>query len=344
MALASYRSSVLSERERQQRRRLLSMTLLTCLVLALIGGTIHVVMLGKLRLGDMRRMATYDLKEEHSHVRAAGEDLALQAKHEADRAPSDVYSVVEAQRLVSREQWEDLDRMVAIPAGPFVMGTDSERADEQDKPRHEVTLPAFYLDKFLVTNAQYARFVASTKRRAPLNWKDGRIPQGELLKPVTLVTWTDAADYCAWDHRRLPHEAEYEKAGRGTDGRRWPWGDRMDPTRLNTYYNVGSSTDVTAYPRGASIYGAHDLSGNVAEWTADDLRPYEGSKAPPNFPAGTMVTAQTGNYKVLRGGSWKGDPFSTSLYHRNYARPNQATNFYGFRCASSAPPTGREQP
>jgi iron(II)-dependent oxidoreductase len=344
MGLASFRSSVLSERERQQRRRLLSMTLLTCLVLALIGGTIHVVMLGKLRLGDMRRMATYDLKEESARVRAAGEDLVLQRKHETERAHAQVYSVVEAQRLVGREQWEDLDRMVGIPAGPFIMGTDLERADEQDKPRHEVTVPAFYLDKFLVTNAQYARFVASTQRRAPLNWKDGRIPQGELLKPVTMVTWNDAADYCAWDHRRLPNEAEYEKAGRGTDGRRWPWGDQMDPTRLNTYYNVGSSSNVMAYPRGASIYGAYDLSGNVAEWTADDLRPYEGSKAAQNFPSGNAGASQTGNYKVLRGGSWKGDPFSTSLYHRNFAFPNQATDFYGFRCASNAEPTGREPP
>jgi len=340
MGLASYRSSALSPRERQQRRRLLSMTLLTCLVLALIGGTIHVVMLGKLRLGDMRRMATYDLTEEPIRVRAAGEDITLQVNHEAGRVASTAYSVVEAQRLLGREQWEDLDRMVPIPAGPFIMGTDFERADEQDKPRHEVTLPAFYLDKYLVTNAQYARFVAATGRRAPINWKNGRIPQGESLKPVTMVSWNDAADYCAWEGRRLPHEAEYEKAGRGTDGRRWPWGDNMDPTRLNTYYNVGSSTNVAAYPRGASIYGVYDLSGNVAEWTADDLRPYEGSKAPQNpsadNPAVPAHGTQTGSYKVLRGGSWKGDPFSTSLYHRDYAFPNHATDFYGFRCASSA--------
>ncbi len=341
MGLASYRPSALPERERQQRRRLLSMTLLTCLVLALIGGTIHVVMLGKLRLGDMRRMATYDLKEESARVRAAGEDLVLQRKHETEGTSGQIYSVVEAQRLVSREQWEDLDRMVVIPAGPFVMGTDLDRADEQDKPRHEVTLPAFYLDKFLVTNAQYARFVASTQRRAPLNWKDGRIPQGEILRPVTMVTWNDATDYCAWDHRRLPHEAEYEKAGRGTDGRRWPWGDQMDPKRLNTYYNVGSTSDVMAYPKGVSVYGAYDLSGNVAEWTADDLRPYEGSKAPQNLPSGA-AGAQFGSYKVLRGGSWKGDPFSTSLYHRNFDLPNHATDFYGFRCASSAEPTARD--
>ena len=106
--------------------------------------------------------------------------------------------------------------MMPVPGGRFVMGTDLERADEQDKPQHEVTLPTFYLDKYLVTNAQYARFVAATGRRPPLNWKDGRIPQGELMNPVTMVTWNDAADYCAWVGKRLPHEAEFEKAGRGT--------------------------------------------------------------------------------------------------------------------------------
>jgi iron(II)-dependent oxidoreductase len=115
----------------------------------------------------------------------------------------------------------------------------------------------------------------------------------------------------------------------------------MDPKRLNTYYNVGSSSDVTAYPSGASVYGAYDLSGNVAEWTADDLRPYEGSKAPQNLPSGAG-TAQFGSYKVLRGGSWKGDPFSTSLYHRNFDLPNHATDFYGFRCASTAEPGVRD--
>jgi iron(II)-dependent oxidoreductase len=138
----------------------------------------------------------------------------------------------------------------------------------------------------------------------------------------------------------LPHDAEYEKAGRGPDGRRWPWGNKMDPSRLNTYYTVGSSSNVRAYPQGVSVYGVYDLAGNVAEWTADDLLPYEGSKAPQDLFAGNAGSApgqssMSRYYKVLRGGSWKGDPFSTSLYHRDYALPNHATDFYGFRCASS---------
>ena len=325
------------------------MTFLTCLVLVMIGSTIHVVMLGKLRLADMRKLATYDLTEEHTRVRAAGEDIVLQLTHEAGRAPIVGYTVAEAQRLLSREQWEDLDSMVPVAAGPFLMGTDSERADPQDKPRHKVTLPAFYLDKYLVTNAQYARFVAATHRRPPLNWKDGRIPQGELMNPVTMVTWNDAAAYAEWVGKRLPHEAELEKAGRGADGRRWPWGDKMDPSRLNTYYNVGSSSNVGAYPQGKSIYGVFDLSGNVAEWTADDLLPYEGSKATQDLFAANSAQAAgqpslSRYYKVLRGGSWKGDPFSTSLYHRDYALPNHATDFYGFRCASNVAQAVRAQP
>jgi len=362
MALVpSYRPAGLSDRERRHRRRYLSITLLTCLVLVMVGSTIHVVMLGALRIGDMRKLATYDLTEESARVRAAGEDIALQANHEAGRTATSGYTGTEAQRLLSREQWEELDSMVRVPAGPFVMGTDLERADAQDKPQHKVSLPAFYLDKYLVTNAQYARFVAATQRRPPINWKGGRVPQGELLNPVTMVTWSDAAAYAEWAGKRLPHEAEFEKAGRGTDGRRWPWGDKMDPSRLNTYYNVGSSTNVTAYPQGASVYGAYDLAGNVAEWMADDLLPYEGSQAPRDLFRGKVAVAadaadaadhtagpaaeqpESRYYKVLRGGSWKGDPFSTSLYHRDFAYGNHAADFYGFRCASNVARSVRAQ-
>ena len=329
MARVPYRPAALSAKDRQHRRRLLSMTFITCLVLVLIGSTIHVVMLGKLRLGDMRKLATYDLAEESSHERAAGEDLVLHRSHEEGRAANAGYAVEEAERLLNREQWQELDSMVHVPAGEFVMGTNLERADPQDKPEHKVTLPGYYLDKYLVTNAQYARFVAATRRRPPSTWKNGRIAQGELMNPVTMVTWNDAAAYAAWVGKRLPHEAELEKAGRGTDARRWPWGNKMDPLRLNTYLNVGSPSNVMAYPQGASIYGVYDLSGNVAEWTADELLSYDGSKV----PADTRVPLGT-NYKVLRGGSWKGDPISTSLYHRDYSFPNHATDFYGFRCAS----------
>lgn len=339
----------LSEAERVRRKRYLSATLITCVVLLMIGGSLHVVELGSNRMTEMRKKATYDLAEESARIRAAGEDIALHHQHEQNKGRVGGYSVPEAEALLAKAEWRELEAMIVIPGGAFLMGTDMERADAQNRPQHEVVLPAYRVDKYPVTNAQYARFVAATGHRPPSTWKGGRIPVGELKHPVTLVSWYDAAAYAKWAGKRLPTEAEWEKAGRGTDGRRWPWGEKMDPTRLNTYYNVGSATAVTAYPQGASPYGVMDLSGNVNEWTADDFLPYKGSDAPPELFQGKVAKALTGKdeamkvvdlvvvdkrYKVLRGGSWKGDPFSTSLFHRNYAWANYASDFYGFRCAA----------
>jgi iron(II)-dependent oxidoreductase len=229
------------------------------------------------------------------------------------------------------------------------MGTDSERADVQDRPQRTVELPAFRIDKYPVTNAQYARFVAATGNRPPIHWENGKIPEGMELNPVTMVSWFDAKRYAEWAGKRLPTEAEWERAARGTDGRRWPWGDDMDSSRLNTYYLLGSTTEVEKYPSGASPDGVMDMAGNVSEWVADDFQPYPGGNAPSElFQAKVPVLPKTSaerslkvvdfmstkeKYKVLRGGSWKSDPFSTSAYHRNFSWPNFASNFFGFRCA-----------
>ncbi len=349
VAIVRSPSISVSHKERQRRKRYLYATLITCISLAMIGGSLHVVRLGAVRMEDMRQMASYDLKEEKARIRAAGEDIMLHEQHEAGTLAKRTYTPVEAEELLTREQWETLGTMVMIPAGPFVMGTNNDRADDQDKPAHEVNLPAYAIDKYLVTNAQYARFVAATGHRPPLNWKDGKIPRGETLRPVTMVTWYDASAYAKWAHKRLPTEAEFEKAGRGTDQRRWPWGNGMDPTRLNTYYNVGSASNVDAFPKGASPYGVLDLSGNVDEWTANDFLPYPNSHAPAMLFRGKVNVAGNSqdqeykvseqqlvnrSYKVLRGGSWKGDPFATALYHRDYAFANYASDFFGFRCAS----------
>lgn len=350
MALPRSKRTI-TPKDRENRKHYLYATLITCIVLVMIGSTLHVIKLGAIRMEEMRKLITYDVKDESARVRAAGEEITLQKRHESGYAPNQGYTVAEAERLLSREQWEDLNAMVKIPAGTFIMGTDLERADAQDKPQHTVSLPTYYIDKYLVTNAQYARFVAATRHRPPLNWKNGLIPEGELLYPVTMVTWYDARAYAHWAHKRLPTEAEFEKAGRGSDGRRWPWGDKMDPTRLNTYYNVGSASKVGAFPSGASLYGVLDMAGNVDEWMADDFLPYEGSKASSDLFQGKISVVATAEdralklseqravnqrYKVLRGGSWKGDPFSTSLFHRNFAFANHASDFYGFRCASDA--------
>jgi len=344
-------SQSLSPAERKRRKRYLSATFITCIVLVVVGGSLHVVKLGAMRMGEMRSLATYNLKDEANHIRAAGEDIALHAQNEHRLIVTAQYTVAEAEALLPKERWQDMETTVLIPAGSFLMGTNLESANDTDRPQHSVELPAYRIDKYLVTNAQYARFVAATGHRNPLDWKDGKIPQGALLRPVTMVNWYDAAAYAKWAGKRLPTEAEWEKAARGMDGRRWPWGNTMDPKNLNTYYNRGSATDVNTYTKGVSPFGVFDMAGNVSEWTEDNFLPYKGSVAAADVFQGRVARVLSAEdrakkisdfvtvdrrYKVMRGGSWKGDPFATAAYHREYALPNLASDFYGFRCASSA--------
>ena len=312
----------------------------------MIGGTVHVVKLGANRMADMRSKASYDLKDEHLRIRAAGETAMRMAQQGNYQAPR--YTAEEVANLLSLAQWKEVELTIEIPAGEFIMGTDNVQSNEQNQPQHKINLPVYKIDKYPVTNAQYARYIAATGHRPPSAWANGKIPSGRELHPVSLVSWYDANSYAQWAGKRLPSEAEWEKAARGTDGRRWPWGNVMEPSRLNTYYNVGSTMPVTAYPKGASPYGVMDMAGNVSQWTADDFKPYPGTDAPQDLfkaKAGVIGSAADrslkvldlittdASYKSMRGGSWKSDPFSTTSYHRNYSLPNYASDFYGFRCA-----------
>jgi len=338
----------MSRQQIAKRKRYLAAVGITCIVAVMVFGSLHAISLGESRLQHMRDKAGYDVSEMDSHIRAAGEDLQIHAQSEYGAAHA-AYSPDDARALLTPGQWGKLSQMRLVPAGSFTMGTDIFRADDQDKPAHKVTLPAFRIDTYPVTNAEYARFVAETGHRPPSGWPKGRIPQGEEMFPVTLVSWYDARDFCNWKGAHLPSEAQWEKAARGTDGRRWPWGDQMDAARLNTYYNVGHATQVTKYPQGASPFGVMDMAGNVYEWVADDFAPYAGSQAPADLfkvkvpkvlsaedrskKVVDLVVLEGQKYKVLRGGSWNSDPFSTTSYHRNYESPNKASDFIGFRCA-----------
>jgi iron(II)-dependent oxidoreductase len=354
---SSYQSKV-GPKEREKRQRYLAATVITCIAAAMVFGVLHVVKLGANRMADMKSRATYDLAEMGDHVRAAGEDIARHRDHESKQRAEKVYAWNELEALLSKEQWADLSAMILIPEGPFLMGSDSERSDSYNRPQHKVVLPSYEIDKYPVTHAEYARFVVSTKHRPPLDWADGAIPDEKYLYPVTMVTWYDANDYCKWEGKRLPSEAEWEKAARGTDGRRWPWGNTMDPNKLNTYYHVGSSSKVMTYSAGVSPYGVFDRAGNVSEWTASDFGPYQGSTASADTFQPKKVKATTpddrsmkvadlvpveGVYKVRRGGSWKSDPFSTATYHRNFSMPYYASDFFGFRCAKDVHNEGKSQ-
>lgn len=342
----------LSAKERVKRKRLVNATLVTCAALIMVVSSIHVIDIGHSRVyGDMPNKATYDLSEMHSRIRAAGEDITRHERHEAGRTQIKQYTAQDFEQMLPTDMWHELDALVTIPAGTFLMGSDRVRTSAQNRPQFALDMPEYRIDKYLVTNAQYARFVSQEAYRPPLDWENGAIPPGSELHPVTMVSWYDASNYCVWAGKRLPSEPEWEKAARGTDGRRWPWGDDMDVSRLNTYYSVGSASDVTTYSNGASPYGVMDMAGNVFQWLEDDFEAYPGSDAPDEIFKGKIQVASTpadramkvvdlvgvdANYKVLRGGSWKSDPFSTATYHRNYSWPHYASDFFGFRCAAEA--------
>lgn len=338
--------------EQARRKRYLAATAVTCISLAMIFGVAHVVKLGSSRMEEMRSMAGYKLDEEKKHIRAAGEEIQIQREQEAEGEALYTYSIDELNAKIPSNQWKELGKEILIPAGSFIMGTSMSRADLQDQPQHDVTLPAYYIDKYPVTYIEYAKFVTKSKHKPPLDWDNGKLPKNKLLEPVSMVSWYDAKAYCKYYKKRLPSEAEWEKAARGKDGRRWPWGNKMESTYLNTYYNVGSSTSVFKYPKGKSVYGVMDMAGNVSEWTSSKFEPYKGSAAPSTIfkpkvmvegsnkdkamKIGKLVELKKGEYVVRRGGSWKSDPFATATYHRNFSLPNYASDFFGFRCAKDA--------
>jgi len=352
MASISYKNrGPISKQQLAIRKRYLGATFVTLIVVTLIAGTVHVLELGQNRMNQMRNLASYDLKEEQSRLRAAGEIHFRNKDYEKRKNEALPYSIAEAKALLTEAQWAEVNTMMAVPAGAFIMGTDNKKTDAQNRPAHHLDLAAYEIDKHPVTNAQYALFVAETGHIAPFHWKDGRIPDELALHPVTMVSWFDAMKYAAWAGKHLPTEEQWEKAARGQDGRRWPWGNSMERTRLNTYYNQGATTPIGAYPRGASPFGVYDMAGNVSEWMANDFLAYANSVAsdgifkakvaqipldPGDREKRMVEFVETDQrYKVMRGGSWKSDPFSTSAYHRNFALPFMASDFFGFRCAKA---------
>lgn len=240
--------------------------------------------------------------------------------------------------------WElDSKEMVYIPGSEFLMGSDA--GQENERPMHTASVGAFYIDRYPVTNEEYKRFVDATGHTVPCynvewdnlnvdeyNWDPGTCtpPEGKEKHPVVLVTLEDARAYAAWAGKRLPTEAEWERAARGSDGRRWPWGNDFIVGRCNVKEaRVGGTTPVGKYsPAGDSPVGAGDMVGNVWEWTNSLFRPY-----PYDAHDGRESKDATG-WRVLRGGSWTNDLDRA----RCTARLDGDFLFFdnvGFRCAVS---------
>jgi formylglycine-generating enzyme required for sulfatase activity len=203
--------------------------------------------------------------------------------------------------------------MIFIPAGNFLMGDDNGHDDA--KPARQVFVPEFFMDAYEVTNAQYKRFNPSHD-----------YPHNMGSYPVVNITWEEAQAYAEWIGKRLPTEAEWEKAARGTEGRLYPWGDTFDPAKCNTEESeIRRLTRVEQYPDNKSPYGVCDMFGNVLEWTADQYKPYQGSSyLSPDFQEAFIV---------LRGSSWIHQGNRSNCATRNYAPVGNKSNFIGFRCA-----------
>lgn len=206
--------------------------------------------------------------------------------------------------------------MVLVPAGEFIFGVDGGAPDE--RPQRKINLDAFYIDKFEVTNKEFAEVFTS------------HVYDPQLADfPVTGVTWSQANEYARAVGKRLPTEKEWEKAARGTDGRQYPWGNTFDPDLCNSSLSDAKApVKVGQYRGGASPYGAMDMAGNVYEWTADWYQPYEGNKD---------IRVEYGQvYRVLRGGSFMTDQFGVRCPRRHYDKMENTRADYGFRCAKDA--------
>ncbi|QUV78519.1 SUMF1/EgtB/PvdO family nonheme iron enzyme [Chloracidobacterium thermophilum] len=215
--------------------------------------------------------------------------------------------------------------MVLIPGGVFRMGSPSaeDPAKPSEVPAHEVIVSPFFIDKYEVTNAAYAAFVKATGHPAPPGWKNGTYPKGKDNHPVGNVSWEDARAYAAWAGKRLPTEAEWEFAARGTEGRRYPWGNEFNRWLLNSAEtNVGHTEPVGSFPAGATPEGVCDLAGNVAEWTASDDTLYPGSTR--KLVPGT---------KIVRGGSFSLSGKYAAATKRTQVPPDTRDPALGFRCA-----------
>ena len=243
-------------------------------------------------------------------------------------AETDTEAESEAEALAEPEvERVEGSGMATIPAGEFVMG--SGQGDEA--PAHTVFVDAFEIDIFEVTNEQFAQFVEETGYQTDAESSNDPSPwsayyqDGKEGYPVVKVSWNDAKAYCEWAGKRLPTEAEWEKAARGIDERVYPWGNDWDAAKLNSKESgFRGPLTVGSFPEGDSPFGLKDMAGNVWEWTDSWYQGYPQTTFNSNYFGET--------YKVLRGGGWFSEQDQVRTTKRNANSPDAANDDIGFRC------------
>ena len=226
--------------------------------------------------------------------------------------------------------------MAYVPAGVFAMGNDRGSADEQ--PIHPVNLDAFYIDKYEVTNGLYEACVEAevcqpVKKKSSATRSSYYDNRRYIRFPAVFVDWNMAQTYCEmWRDARLPTEAEWEKAARGGTNITYPWGDTPDCNLANYGNCLGDTSGATIYDLGQSRYGNYNMAGNVWEWVSDWYAEDYYRSSPQDDPQGP----DSGDEKVLRGGSWKDDYAEMRSVNRESEDPAYSSNVIGFRCAMDA--------
>jgi len=252
--------------------------------------------------------------------------------------------------------------MIRVPGGTVTIGIDQDKIERFEKifsirvsqlfegsvPKHKVRLRSFFIDKYLVTNAQFREFIKQHQEWQPGNirrefdngnylkhWENGSFPTGKANHPVVNVNWYAATAYCGAQGKRLPSEAEWEHAGRGgLTAPLFPWGDQPAQPELANYAaaKLHTTSPVGSYPPNG--YGIYDMAGNVWEFVADEWANYPGASASESASQPQITSfSEVRTRRVIRGGSFDGDPINLWVDYRDSHPPNGSQPFVGFRCA-----------